>query len=306
MALVDLFKPRGKNGFGSTSTAELVTEGLDLTGKRVLITGVNSGLGAESARVLSMRGAHILGTARSQEKATAACAPLSSATPLVCELTNLRSVAQCAANVGEIGKPLDVIICNAGVMAPPKLETIEGVERQFFTNHIGHFTLVTKLLDQLSETARVVIVSSYGHTLAPPIAGINFDNLDGSQGYIPFREYGQSKLANILFAFALARRFEGTERCANAIHPGVVDTNLGREMGALDKMWKATKPLYTKSPAAGAATQCYVAAHPDVQGESGAYFADCNRKRCSAKANDKALGERLWTTSEQIVSRVLS
>ncbi len=306
MSFVDLFKPRGKNGFGSTSTAEQVTEGLDLTGKRILITGVNSGLGAESARVLSMRGAHILGAARSQEKAEAACASLPSATPVVCELTDLRSVARCAEEVGKSGKPLDVVLCNAGVMAPPKLETIEGVERQLFTNHIGHFTLVTRLLPHLSEAARVVVVSSYGHTLAPPLAGINFDNLDGRQGYIPFREYGQSKLANILFAFALARRFEGSARCANAIHPGVVDTNLGREMGALDKVWKATKPLYTKSPGAGAATQCYVVAHPDLEGESGAYFADCNRKRCSAKARDEALGERLWTTSEQIVARVLS
>jgi len=308
MSLIGLFKGRrGESGHGYASSAEEVTEGIDLSGKRVLITGINSGLGAETARVLSMRGAHIVGAARTVEKAQAALDEIEGeSTPVACELSDLLSVKECAAHVADTGKPLDVIICNAGIMAVAKLETIHGIERQFFTNHIGHFTLVTGLLESLADSARVVMLSSAGHQLTPK-GGIALDNLTGERGYNKWRNYGQSKLANLLFAVELARRFEGTDKTANAVHPGVIRTNLGRHMGgALSFLFAATGPIYAKTVAQGAATSCYVAAHPRTATISGKYFADCNVAKSSGHGRDAELARKLWDASEEIVERVLS
>ncbi|UCH30443.1 MAG: SDR family NAD(P)-dependent oxidoreductase, partial [Myxococcales bacterium] len=225
-------------------------------------------------------------------------------TPIACELSDPASVKACAAQVIAFGRPLDAIICNAGIMALPKLNLQHGYELQFFTNHVGHFILVTSLLDQLADDGRVVMVSSAAHNGAPS-AGIQFDNLDCKRGYNPWANYGQSKLANLLFANQLAKRFAGTAKTANSLHPGVIHTNLTRSMNPVARVGLSLgAPLVLKSIPEGAATQCYLAAHPDVAGVSGKYFADCNESRTSAHGRDEAMAEKLWDVSEKIVAEV--
>jgi WW domain-containing oxidoreductase len=307
MSLASLIKgKRGPSGFGHGSTAEEVTEGLDLSGKTILVTGINSGLGSETTRVLALRGAHIIGAARTLDKATAATDSIDGdTTPVACELSDLSSVVACADTVGDLGRPLDAIICNAGIMALPRLEQIEGIEKQFFTNHLGHFTLVTALLDKLADDGRVVMLSSSAHKSAPKV-GIELDNLSGEQGYSAWRAYGQAKLANLLFAVDLARRFNSSNRTANAIHPGVIRTNLGRHMNAAARIGLAIAgPLFFKSVGQGAATSCFVAVHPAAAEITGEYLADCNIARSSARGRDTELAEKLWSISEEVVERVL-
>lgn len=293
---------RGPSGFGFATTAEEVTEGLDLSGKAILITGVNSGLGLESARVLAARGATIVGLARTVDKAEAALGALPGEhVPVACELSDPASVRAAVKTLVDRGEPLDVIMANAGIMALPKLNQAHGYELQFFTNHIGHFILVTGLLDLLAEDGRVVVLSSYGHTMAPK-GGIAFDNLSGEEGYRDWKAYGQSKLANVLFARELARRFEGTARAAIAVHPGVIQTNLGRNMNAFLRVMQPVIRPFSKNVAQGAATQVYAAVHPDAAQHSGAYLADCNLKKTSAYGRDDELAAKLWATSEEIVA----
>jgi len=302
MSLYAWFAGTGPSGYGYASTAEEVTQGVDLSGKTILITGINSGLGAESARVLRMRGARILGAARTVEKAEAACRDLGDdAVPLACELSEPASVRACVDEAKKHG-PIDVLLCNAGIMALPERTVVHGQELQFLTNHVGHFMLVTGLLDALTDDARVVMLSSAAHAWAPE-AGIQLDDLTFERGYSPNKAYGQSKLANLLFARSLAARFEGTGKTANALHPGVIATNLGRHM----PLWmRAGMPIASalafKSVPQGAATQCYVAAHPAVADVSGEYFASCNVAKSTRKGRDLELAEKLWTRTEEIVA----
>jgi WW domain-containing oxidoreductase len=160
-------------------------------------------------------------------------------------------------------------------MALPKLERAYGYELQFFTNHIGHFILVNALLDALTDTGRVVVVGSEAHRRAPE-GGIEFDNLDGSKGHRPWRQYGQSKFANLLFAKELARRFKGTGRTADAVHPGVIRTHLTRHIPLTGLIESLVAPLFLKSIAQGAAGQVYLATRPETDPCSGRYFVDCN------------------------------
>jgi WW domain-containing oxidoreductase len=307
MSLASIIKGRrGASGFGYASTATEVTAGLDLHGKNILITGVNSGLGQESARVLSQRGARILGAARSREKALEACQELGQdAVPLACELSDPGSVRACVETLRGMAIRLDAILCNAGIMALPTREIKHGQELQFLTNHLGHFILVTGLTEQLAIRGRVVMLSSGAHNRAPR-TGIQFDDLTLERSYTPWSAYGQSKLANLLFARALARRFAGSARTANAVHPGVIATNLTRHMNPIITRvaFPALAALALKDIAEGAATQCYVTAHPALESISGEYFADCNIAQSSRNGLDEAMGERLWKVSEEIVAKL--
>ena len=200
------------------------------------------------------------------------------------------------------GVKLDAILCNAGIMALPKLEKSHGYELQFFTNHIGHFVLVTGLLGQLTEDGRVVMLSSAAHGAAPK-GGIDFDNLDGAHGYSAWSAYGQSKFANLLFAEELQRRFAGTRHTAYAVHPGVIATNLTRSMPLVARVvWAALAPLVLKTVGQGAATGVFAAVHPKALAFAGQYLADCNAKRPRKDALDAALAGRLWAVSEKIVA----
>jgi WW domain-containing oxidoreductase len=303
MSIYSFFKGKGPSGFGYGSTAEGVTEGLSLQGKTILITGCNSGLGLETMRVLALRGAHVIGTARTAEKATQAGASVTGKTTgLACELSDPASVRACVASVKKLGVRLDALICNAGIMALPKLEKAHGYEMQFFTNHIGHFILVTGLLDTLTDEGRVVMLSSAAHQMAPKGA-IEFDNLQGEKSYSKWPAYGQSKMANLVFAKELSRRLAGTKKTANAVHPGVIVTNLGRSMASFEQVGLAIfGPLALKNVGQGAATETYVAVHPDAAKISGAYWADCNSAKSRGDAEDPAIGQRLWAESERIVA----
>jgi WW domain-containing oxidoreductase len=282
-------------------TAERVTEGVDLSGSTALVTGISSGIGAETMRVLAARGARVIGTARTQASAENACRGMpGELIPLACELTDPQSIAGCVEAIGDCA--LHMVIANAGIMALPKLEQVRGLEKQFATNHLGHFELITSLLENIvAGSARVAIVSSAAHMQAPQ-AGIEFDNLSGERRYSGWRAYGQSKLANVLFANELDRRTPAEVR-VNSLHPGVIRTNLGRHMrGPLAAalgvvMW----PVMLTIPQ-GAATSCHLVASPAAADATGQYFANCRPVRCSPLGLDQGLAGRLWEVSEALVA----
>jgi NAD(P)-dependent dehydrogenase (short-subunit alcohol dehydrogenase family) len=299
------------SAFGAESTAEEVTAGIDLSGRTALVTGATSGLGLETLRVLSLRGAHVIVTGRTLEKAREACATVSGrTTPIALELERWDSVAAAVEQVRALGTPIDMLICNAGIMALPQLEQVYGLEKQFVVNHLGHFILVNRLLDQVraAPQGRIVAVSSMGYRWAPA-AGIEFDNLSGERGYEPNKMYGQSKLANKLMVLSLAERLAGTTTTANAVHPGVINTNLGRHF----ETWKRVAAsligwTFMKSVEAGAATTCYVATAPALATTTGRYFEDCNPvvPEAGKHMDDRELAARLWARSEELTREFLA
>lgn len=295
----------GENGLGWKTTAEEAIHGVDLKGKNFLLTGCNSGIGMETLRVLSLRGAHVFAAARTQEKARDAIeATGANGTPLACELSDPASVRSAVEAMKKNGTQLDGIIANAGIMALPKPVVSHGLELQFLTNHVGHFILVNGLLDQLAPKGRVVIVASAAHHSAPD-DGVLFENLDWHQGYKPWPAYGMSKLANILFAKALAKRLNGKGQTANALHPGVIRTNLVRHMNPLAGITMSLiGKIFLKSIPQGAATQCYVAAHPDAANAKGEYFSDCNIAKPSRHGRNEEMAETLWAKTEEIVAKL--
>jgi NAD(P)-dependent dehydrogenase (short-subunit alcohol dehydrogenase family) len=280
--------------FGAKSTAEEVTAGIDLTGRTALVTGCNAGIGYETMRVLAMRGAHVLGTARSREKGEDACNSVAGqCTPLVLELTDFDTVVACANQVQAMDVPLDIVVCNAGILFRDSRQ-VRDLEMHFVVNHLGHFLLVNRLQDKIiaAPEGRVVVVGSNAHRGAPA-DGIRFDDLSGRSW--TSSAYSHSKLANGLFSLELARRFEGTDATSNSLHPGVVDTKMLRSTG-MDM-----SRLGIKTPEQGAATTCYVATSPALAGESGYYFADCNPEEPSAAMQDVEMAKRLWDVSEELV-----
>jgi WW domain-containing oxidoreductase len=305
MSLVGLLMGNGKSGFGYSSTAEQVTEGLSLAGKTILVTGAGSGLGTETVRVLAKHGARVIATGRTVESVKKACGAFGeSVVPLECELSKPASIRACVDTVKSREPKLAAIIGNAGIMAVPKLEQACGYELQFFTNHMGHFILMTGLLDRLDDGARVVSVSSEAHRNAPK-GGVEFDNLSGDKGYSAWKAYGQSKLCNILFSKELSRRLNGSGKTANSLHPGVIQTNLGRWMpGFFRSVLSAANPVFLKSVPEGAATQTFVATHPSVAGVTGEYFSSCNVAQPTQYARDADLASRLWKASEEIAAKV--
>ncbi len=291
--------------FNRKSTAEEVTAGLDLSGKTIVITGVNSGLGEESMRALCARGAHVIGLARTLEKAKAACDAVDGeATPVACELSDFASVKAAADTIKAMNKPIDVLMTNAGIMAPNQLSHAHELEMQFATNHVGHFILIQNLLDQVkaAEAGRIVILSSAAHTMTPK-GGIDFSNLDASHGYKPWPFYGQSKLANLLTARHMAKQLEGSGVVVNAVHPGIIQTNLARDAQSFftTVLGFIAKPI-EKNVGQGAATQCYVAVHPDNADVSGEYFSDCKVAKSTALGRNELLAAELWEKTEELAA----
>jgi WW domain-containing oxidoreductase len=294
------------NTFGSRATADEVLADLNLTGKTFLVTGCNSGIGFETIRALASRGAHIIGLARTLQSARDACTSAGgSATPVACDLADIASVVSAVDIVSRLGRPLDAIITNAGVMCPKKLTIRHGVELQFFVNHIAHFLLVNRLLGLVpSRTGRIVVVSSSASVDQAPKEGIMFDNLDGHRFYKPFQFYGQSKLANALFAKELSRRLEGRGIAVNSLHPGAVGgTSLQRSLGFPLNLLMMVARHFMKSIPQGAATQTLLAASPLVQGLTGEYWSDCQVAKGSIYLNDSDMAKHLWNISEEIVAQ---
>lgn len=307
---IDQSLPVGPHG--PETTAEAVTRGLDLSGQVALVTGCNSGLGYETMRVLALRGAHVLGTGRTMEKARDACASVEGkATPLVLELSAFQSAVACAARVADLGLAPDVVVLNAGINTFGDLELVNGIEKMFVVNFLGHFVLTNHLLPLMREQGqgRIVHVSSRsGYRQAPP-EGIDFDNLRGQQSFDAGEAYGRSKLANALFSLELADRLKGSAITSNAIHPGLVQTNIARSAPApIREGFEWFGGLVAKSPAEGAATQVYVATSPRLEDVSGAYFEDCNPVVVTGAPHhmtDKPMAERLWAVAEQMTTGYL-
>ena len=295
--------------FGVNSTAEEVTEGLDLTSLTAVVTGANSGIGHETMRVLALRGAHVIGTGRTMEKARTACDSVEGhTTPVMLELTDFDSVVTCVEQIQELGVPIDMLICNAGIMALPELELVYGLEKQFVVNHLGHFILVNRLIDQViaAPQGRVVVVASGASTRRAPAEGVRFDNLAGQIDYDPNEAYGVSKLSNVLFCRELARRLRGTGATSNVVHPGVIMTNLGRHLPAWQLFVARTiGTLFMKSIEQGAATTCYVATNPALADVSGYFFRDCNPLRPGGHTENDELGAQLWKVSEELTENYL-
>ena len=293
-----------KSAFGKRTTAEQATADMDLSGMTALVTGCNSGLGLETMRVLALRGAHVIGAARTLGKAEAACASVEgSTTPLVVELTDWPGIVDAGNEVADMDTPIDMLILNAGIMALPELHQAHGVELQFAVNHLGHFLLENRLHDQVvaAKAGRVVVVSSGAHRWAPD-EGIQFDNLSGEKGYDPRQAYGQSKVANGLFSRELARRLADTNATSNSLHPGVIPTNLSRYQA--NREYDMSNPMFKTIPE-GAATQCYLATSPDLAGVTGYYFDDCNPAVPSEQMQDDEMAARLWAVSEELVEDYL-
>ncbi len=295
------------NVFDADSTAEDVTRDLDLSGKTALVTGVNTGIGYETMRVLAQRGAHVLGTARSAEKGRLACDSVSGqATPLLLELSDFDSVVACASSAKAITDSIDILVCNAGVLLN-EFQQVRGLEMHFVVNHLGHFLLVNRLLSEVlaAPAGRVVVVASRAHRSAPA-DGIQFNRLDGGWPYDRQEFYGHSKLANGLFSLELARRLDGTSATSNSLHPGVVVTDIARNLPAWqDALFRFAGSLFLKSVEEGAATTCYVATSPDLEGVSGCYFSDCKPETPEPNMRDPEMARRLWDVSEELTRAYL-
>jgi NAD(P)-dependent dehydrogenase (short-subunit alcohol dehydrogenase family) len=297
--------------FDRNSTAEEVTADMDLTGKTALITGCSSGIGQEALRVLVLRGAHVYGLAPTLERAEGGCAVAraagakGSATAFACDHTDFASIVTCADAIQKLKRPIDMLICNAGINLQ-RLERVNGIEKDFVVNHLGHFILVNRLLRRVKAApqGRIIVVGS-GASYYAPAVGIEFDNLSGERDYDFMKMYGQSKLANGLFAHELARRLKGTTTTANVLTPGVVDTQMNRNLVGTAVIPGDFDFKKLKTVAQGAATLCYVATSPYLKGLSGMYFEDCRRVTPGAHMLDDALAARLWTVSEKLTKEYL-
>jgi WW domain-containing oxidoreductase len=294
------------------TTAEQVTEGIDLGGRTALVTGVTAGIGRETMRVLALRGARVLAVGRTRDKAAAAVAGLTGVgteliTPFGCDQESLASVRAFTDQVLALGVPLDIVVANAGVVGRWRRETIDGIEKTFYVNHLATFLLVNRLLPRIvaAPESRIVIVSSNAHKRAPA-AGIEFDNLSAERGYFFMKQYGQSKLANHLFTRSLARRIAGTGTIVNSLHPGRVYTNIFHNLPLpLRILIEVYAKHRMKDVPTGASTVCYLAAHPAVRGVSGRYFADNRESPVGRHMDDDVMAERLWAVSEELTRTYL-
>lgn len=297
--------PRGP--FNANSTAAEVAAGTDLDGKIAVVTGCTSGIGFETMRVLADRGAYVLGTSRSIERAEAACRRVAGlTTPLALELGDRNSVVACADAVRSLQSPVDILICNAGYRGGGnERELVDGVEKHFAVNHLGHFLLVNRLLDRLffAWQGRVVVVASRASYTKAPRQGILFDDLAMDTDYSDATAYGHSKLANVLYSQGLARRLLGTRITSNSLHPGVINTEIDRNLNpVLQYLFGALTLVSGKSVEEGAATSCYVATSPLLGATSGEYFEDCNAVTIpDSHHGDSAMSDRLWDLSAKLL-----
>lgn len=294
-----------KSGFDEDATAEEVTEGMDLRGKIAVVTGCNSGIGFETMRVLALRGCYVIGTGRTLEKAEGACRAVRGVTtPAQLELSDFASVVRCAEQIRAMNSPIDMLICNAGMRGAQR-ETVHGLEKHFVVNHLGHFILVNRLLDRLyfSWQGRVVVVGSRAAYRSAPEEGIKFDDLRFTRDYSVAAAYAHSKLANVLFSYELARLLKGTRITSNALHPGVIDTNIARNVApVLRAPFGLLVKVSGKTIEQGAATSCYVATNPALGNISGEYFEDCNAVTVKGDnhMHDREQASRLWVVSEEL------
>jgi NAD(P)-dependent dehydrogenase (short-subunit alcohol dehydrogenase family) len=291
------------NPFNARSTADHVLAGVDLTGRRFVVTGCSSGIGFETMNSLAANGAHVVGLARSWSAAAEACLRVGpTCTAVACDLSDLDSVADAAGAIRALNTPVDAVVANAGIAYLPDLRTRYGVEMQFLVNHIGHFALVKQLSEMVRNgSGRIVLVSGDTRVKPSPSEGIMFDNLDGRRFYQPATFYRQSKLAVALFATELARRLQGRGIAVNSVDPGATQgTQLDRHVRQ-PLLIRSVARLFKKNARRAAATQALLAASPRVTGITGELWADCRIAEGPALLGDVDLAKRLWEVSEGIV-----
>ncbi|MDR6992646.1 SDR family NAD(P)-dependent oxidoreductase [Luteimonas sp. 3794] len=278
--------------FDAATTAEQATAGLDLRGRTIVVTGCNSGIGQETMHVLALRGAHVIGTARSRATGETACAAVEGrATPVVLDLADFDSVLAASDTIRAFDVPVDALVCNAGVVLDA-LEQVRGIEKTFVVNHLGHYLLVRRLLDRVTAApeGRVVVLGSGDERNAPP-GGIQFDDLSGANWDA---RYAHSKLANGLFSLELSRRLASTRATSNCVSPGHTRSNILRNVGSRYRD-------DARSVQQGAATPCWLAASPAASGINGAFYRDFAPAPQSDAQRDAAMAARLWAVSESLV-----
>jgi NAD(P)-dependent dehydrogenase (short-subunit alcohol dehydrogenase family) len=317
--------------FGAASTTDEVLSGINLKGKRILVTGVSAGIGVETARSLAAHGAHVIGAARDLKKAETATEQVrkdaaangGSFELIELDLGNLKSVRAAADKLVAKNEPLDIIIANAGVMATPFGKTADGFETQFGTNHLGHFVFVNRIAPLLRAGGRLVNLSSSGHRYSDvDLADPGFERTQ----YEPFVAYGRSKTANILFAVEFDKRHRSRGVRATAVHPGVIKTELARhvEPGRIEKLVEQINetlksegkgPFQWKSLEQGAATSVWAAVTASADEVGGKYCENCHvaapmrdsenvaaiSEGVKAYALNPANAEALWKKSEEMV-----
>ncbi len=322
--------------FGATSTTEDVLTGINLKGKRILVTGVSAGIGVETARSLVAHGAHVVGAARDLKKAESATAEIRAAATannttlelLELDLASLASTRAAADKLLAAGKPFDIIIANAGVMATPFGHTADGFETQFGTNHLGHFVFVNRIASLLAPGGRLINLASSGHRFSNvDLEDPNFETTP----YEPFVAYGRSKTANILFAVEFDRRHKDRGIRAAAVHPGGIATELGRHLdpGAIDAMLakmnadlaaEGKEPFQWKTIPQGAATSVWAAVVSPAEEIGGQYCENCHVGHLVADdvvisaisegvrgyALDPTNAEALWKKSEEMVGETFA
>ena len=322
--------------FDKNSSADEVLEGIDLTGKRALVTGGASGLGEETVRALAAKGAEVIIAARNKAKADTVIASVSESTGnrnigfLALELGSLKKIEASAKEFLNRYDSLDLLINNAGVMACPFDRTEDGFELQFGSNHIGHFYFTSLIMPTLlkSGNARIVSLSSMGHRASPIVFDdINYEN----RPYEKWQAYGQAKTANALFAVGLNNRFSAKGIEAFSVHPGVILTPLSRHLTQedIDRIANSSNQNNdsdnpenadqsgVKTVAQGAATSCYAATAPELSGKGGAYLENCNIAEILPGnstethgvrdfAIDSDAAEKLWQASENMVGQQFS
>jgi NAD(P)-dependent dehydrogenase (short-subunit alcohol dehydrogenase family) len=322
--------------FGYTSTTEDVLTGINLKGKRILVTGVSAGIGVETARSLAAHGAHVVGAARDLTKAEGATTEVrkdaaangGSFELLELDLASLASARAAADKLLAAGLPLDIIIANAGVMATPFGHTADGFETQFGTNHLGHFVFVNRIASLLAPCGRLINLASSGHRFS----NVNLEDTNfETTPYEPFVAYGRSKTANILFAVEFDRRHKARGIRAAAVHPGGIATELGRhlEHGAIDAMLakmnadlaaEGKAPFQWKTIPQGAATSVWAAVTAPAEEIGGQYCENCHvgnlvaddvvisaiSEGVHAYALDPTNAAALWKKSEEMVGETFA
>ena len=317
------------NVFGAKSTTDEVLSGVNLQGKRILVTGVSAGIGVETARSLAAHGAHVVGAARDLTKAEAATAQVRTEAAenrfelVELDLASLKSVRACADELVAKGEPFDVVIANAGVMATPFGHTADGFETQFGTNHLGHFVLVNRIAPLMRAGSRLINLSSSGHRFSNvDLDDPNFERTP----YEPFVAYGRSKTANILFAVAFDERHRERGVRAAAVHPGGIQTELGRYLdptrvpSMIEQMNKqlaaeGKAPFQWKTIPQGAATSVWAGVVAPADEVGGQYCENCHVGQVVADdviisaisegvrgyALDSTTAAALWDKSEEMV-----
>lgn len=299
---------------GARSSTSDVLQGKDLTGRTVIITGSNCGIGFETAQALAGAGANIIFACRNVQKGEDAlrrCQALHPNSKLAffpLDLASADSIKHFCSEVKD--QAIDTLICNAGLVPTSYQETKDGLEMTVGVCHFGHFLLTQLLLPQLlkaqeltGKAPRVVMVSSESHRM-PMKLNFNKFPLKKTDTFFPFMAYGQAKLCNALFANELQRRYQDQGLTACSLHPGaLITTSFGRDSGFLSLLFKVVSPL-TKNPNQGAATSVYCASHENTAELAGKYFSHCKPSRSTKEANNPETARKLWEVSEEWMKRL--